>query len=53
METKLENTINILVSFSLAEIRENKDNLLQYELAAKFNVSKQLISNIVHHKRGY
>jgi hypothetical protein len=37
----------------IAEIRENKENLLQYELAAKFNVSKQLISNIIHHKRGY
>jgi group I intron endonuclease len=37
----------------IIEIRENKENLHQYELAKKYNVSKQLISNIINHKRGY
>lgn len=35
------------------EIRENTENLLQYELASKYNVSKQLISNIINCKRCY
>ena len=37
----------------IIEIRENKDNLRQFELAEKYNVSAQLISNIINHKRGY
>ena len=37
----------------IAEIQENKDNLRQIELAEKYNVSAQLISNIINHKRGY
>jgi len=37
----------------ISEIRENKENLLQCELATKYNVSKQLISNIINCKRGY
>jgi group I intron endonuclease len=37
----------------VAAIRENKEGLLQYELAKKYNVSKQLISNIINCKRGY
>jgi group I intron endonuclease len=35
------------------EIRENNENLLQYQLAEKYNVSKQLISNIINNKRRY
>lgn len=37
----------------IIEIRENKDKLRQFELAEKYNVSKQLICNIINHKRGY
>ena len=37
----------------ISEIRENTENLLQYELASKYNVSKQLISNIINCKRCY
>jgi group I intron endonuclease len=37
----------------IAEIRENTEKLPQYKLAEKYNVSKQLISNIINYKRGY
>jgi len=37
----------------IKEIRENKEHLPQYKLAEKYNVSKQLISNIINFKRGY
>jgi group I intron endonuclease len=35
------------------EIRKNTEKLAQYELANKYNVSRQLISNIINYKRGY
>jgi group I intron endonuclease len=37
----------------IKEIRENKEKLPQFKLAEKYNVSKQLISNIINYKRGY
>ena len=37
----------------ISEIRENTENLPQYELATKYRVSRQLISNIINCKRGY
>jgi group I intron endonuclease len=37
----------------ISEIRKNTEKLAQYELANKYNVSRQLISNIINYKRGY
>jgi DNA-binding transcriptional regulator YiaG len=37
----------------IKEIRENLEGLLQCEFAIKFNVSKQLICNIIHCKGAY
>jgi group I intron endonuclease len=37
----------------ISEIRENSEKLPQYELATKYKVSRQLISNIINCKRGY
>jgi len=37
----------------ISEIRENIEKLPQYELATKYKVSRQLISNIINCKRGY
>lgn len=37
----------------IAEIRSNIEKLPQYELATKYNVSRQLISNIINRKNGY
>jgi group I intron endonuclease len=37
----------------IKEIRENSENLFQCEFAIKFNVSKQLICNIIHCKGPY
>lgn len=42
-----------LTDQQVAEIKENKDQLPQCELAKQYNVSKQLINNIVNGKRGY
>jgi group I intron endonuclease len=46
-------SVRKLTDEQILEIRENKKGLLQYQLAEKYNVSKQLISNIINHKRGY
>ena len=37
----------------ISEIRENIEKLPQYQLATKYKVSRQLISNIINYKRGY
>jgi group I intron endonuclease len=37
----------------IVEIRENKESLPQCKLAIKYNVSRQLINNIINYKRGY
>jgi group I intron endonuclease len=42
-----------LTDQQIQEIRENKDNLPQCQLATQYNVSKQLINNVVTYKRGY
>jgi len=42
-----------LTDEQISEIKENNENLLQCKLAEKYNVSKQLINNIVNGKRGY
>ena len=42
-----------VTSQQIADIRENTEKLPHSELAVKYNVSKQLISNIINCKRGY
>lgn len=46
-------SIRKLTDEQVVEIRENKDKLNQKQLAEKYNVCAQLISNVIHHKRGY
>jgi group I intron endonuclease len=45
--------IRKLTDKQIQEIKENKDNLPQCKLADKYNVSRQLISNIVNEKIHY
>jgi len=57
-ETKLKmreakNSIRKISDVQISEIKTNTEGLLQCELALKYNVSKQLISNIINGKRGY
>ena len=46
-------SIRKITDEQIKDIRENKENLPQNKLAEKYNVSKQLINNIVNFKRGY
>ena len=46
-------SVRKLTEQQISEIRENIENLPQYELATKYKVSRQLISNIINFKRGY
>ena len=46
-------SIRKITEQQISEIRENTEKLLQCELATKYNVSRQLICNIINYKRGY